>query len=318
MNGHWDEVFAQVVREHTAGSPQHDVVWTNLKPREIAQAMSQRVNERVSVRLARQLLKRHGYARRQSQKKKSLKTHPQRDAQFQRITQLKKQYLERGQPVVSMDTKKKELLGNFYRRGKLYTRQTLEVLDHDFPSYADGKIVPHGLYDIGLNKAHVNLGTSRDTTEFACDSVDHWWRYYGRPDHPEAKELLLLCDGGGSNPSNSSLFQQDLQDLADRTGLQIRVAHFPPYCSKHNPIEHRVFSHVTRACEGVVFTSVGLVKQLVERTSTSTGLRVTADILDKAYETGRKAAKHLKSTLQFAADAVLPQWNYVLSPRQSP
>jgi hypothetical protein len=318
LKSHWDAVFVEAVREHTAGSPQHDVVWTNLKPREIAQAMSQRVHEPVSIRIVKQLLKQHGYARRQSQKKKSLKTHPQRDAQFQRITQLKEQYLERGQPVVSIDTKKKELLGNFYRRGKLYTRQTLEVLDHDFPSYSDGKVIPHGLYDIGLNKAHVNLGTSSDTTEFACDSVAHWWHHYGRHDHPGATQLLLLCDGGGSNPSNSSLFKQDLQGLANRIGLQIRVAHFPPYCSKHNPIEHRVFSHVTRACEGVVFTSVSLVKQLVERTSTSSGLSVTADILDRIYETGRKAASHFKSSLQFAADSVLPKWNYVLSPQHQP
>jgi len=313
----WDEAFLEVVREHTAGSPQHDIVWTNLRPWEIAELMTQRVQEPVSRRMVRQLLKRHGFVRRQSQKKKSLKVHPERNAQFERITELKGQYLAAGQPVVSIDTKKKEMLGNFYRDGKLYTRRTLEVLDHDFPSYSDGKIVPHGVYDIALNKAHVNLGTSRDTTEFACDSLAHWWQNWGRHDHAQARQLLILCDGGGSNPSQSTLFQQDLQSLSESTGLEIRIAHYPPYCSKHNPIEHRVFPHVTRACEGVVFSSVPLVKQLIERTQTRTGLQVSVDIIDKVYETGRKAAAHLKSSLRVAADALLPKWNYVVSPSLS-
>lgn len=166
-----------------------------------------------------------------------------------------------------------------------------------------------------LNKAHINLGTSSDTTEFARDSVKHWWDNYGKYDHPSATQILVLCDGGGSNPSNSPLFQQDLQTLANHIGLDIRIAHYPPYCSKHNPIEHRVFPHVTRACEGVVFKNVPLVKELIKKTETQTGLRVTVDILNRAYKAGRKAAKHLQSTLNMMADTILPQWNYVLSPQ---
>ena len=272
----------------------------------------------VSCRIVRQLLKQQGFVRRQSQKKKSFKQHPDRNPQFQNITALKAKYLAADQPVLSMDTKKKEMLGNFYRNGKLYTRETVEVLDHDFPSYSEGKVVPHGLYDIGKNKAHVNLGTSRDTTEFSCDSVANWWRLYGSTDHSNAKELLILCDGGGSNPSRSSLFQQDLQTLANTIGLEIRIAHFPPYCSKHNPIEHRVFPHVTRACEGVVFKNLPLVKQLIECTSTQTGLRVTVDIIDRLYETGRKAARELKASLRVVADAILPDWNYTVIPNPTP
>jgi hypothetical protein len=217
-----------------------------------------------------------------------------------------------------MDTKKKEMIGNFYRNGKLYTREPIQTLDHDFPSYSEGKVIPHGLYDEPLNKAHVNLGTSCDTTEFACDSVEHWWKNYGAKDYPAATQLLLLCDGGGSNSSNSHLFKQDLQRLADSIGLEIRIAHYPPYCSKHNPIEHRAFPHVTRACEGVVFENVALVKELMQKTQTKTGLRVTADILDKVYKTGRKAAKDLQSTLNIIVDAILPQWNYALLPRTQP
>ena len=209
------------------------------------------------------------------------------------------------------------MIGNFYRAGKLYTRETIEVLDHDFPSYGEGKIVPHGLYDIGLNKAHINLGTSKDTTEFACDSVAHWWKSVGKFDYTSATQLLLMCDGGGSNPSNSFLFKQDLQALSNRIGIPIRIAHYPPYCSKHNPIEHRLFPHVTRACEGVVFKSVQLVKELIERTQTKTGLSVTVDIMDKVYEAGRKVEEHLKSTLNIFADTIMPQWNYTISPQPS-
>lgn len=263
------------------------------------------------------MLKQHGFVRRQAQKKTSFKQHPERNPQFENITALKAAYLAAGQPVLSMDTKKKERLGNFYRNGTLYTRETLAVLDHDFPSYSEGKVVPHGLYDIGLNKAHVNLGTSHDTTQFACDSVERWWSLHGRHDHPNADKILILCDGGGSNPSRSPLFQQDLQALANRLKLEIRIAHFPPYCSKHNPIEHRVFPHVTRACEGVVFESVPLVKQLIERTQTRTGLQVTVDIIDRVYETGRKAALDLKASLRIVADALLPPWNYTILPNST-
>lgn len=209
------------------------------------------------------------------------------------------------------------MIGNFYRAGKLYTRETIEVLDHDFPSYSEGKIVPHGLYDVGLNKAHINLGTSKDTTEFACDSVVHWWENVGKRDYAGATQLLLTCDGGGSNPSNSFLFKQDLQTLSNRIGMPIRIAHYPPYCSKHNPIEHRLFPHVTRACEGVVFKSVQLVKELMERTQTKTGLRVTVDIIDKPYKAGRKVEEHIKSTLNIIADTKMPQWNYTIYPQPS-
>jgi hypothetical protein len=306
-----------VVREHTAGNPQHGVIWTDLKPREIAQAMTQQVDARVSVRTVRQLLKHNGFSRRQSQKKKSFRSHAQRDAQFQRITQLKAEYLEDGQPVISIDTKKKEMLGNFYRDGKLYTREQLEVFDHDFPSYSEGKVIPHGLYDIGLNKAHVNIGVSRDTTQFACDSVAHWWQKQGRADYPQATRLLLLCDGGGSNPSNSWLFKTDLQNLADRLGLEIRVAHYAPYCSKHNPIEHRVFPHITRACAGVVFSSVSLVRELIEKACTKTGLKVTADILDGVYDAGRTVTRHARASLNIEYDSTLPSWNYSIRSRSA-
>jgi hypothetical protein len=306
-----------VLREHTAGSPQNEGIrWTHLRPREIAQRITE-AGIPVSRKLVRKLMAKHKFRRRQSQKKKSFKQDPDRNTQFERISELKSQYLKMGEPVISIDTKKKELLGDFYRNGKLYTQKTIEVLDHDFPSYAEGKVIPHGIYDVHRNKAHIHLGVSRDTTEFACDSLAHWWEAQGRHAYPNAKKLLMLCDGGGSNPSQSPLFEQDLQALSNRIGLEIRIAHYPSYCSKHNPIEHRVFCHVTRACEGVVFDSVATVKQLMEKTHTRTGLQVTVDVLDKVYEAGRKAARQVKSALKIVRDSILPKWNYTLSPQET-
>jgi len=243
------------VAEHTAGCPQHNFRWTHLRPREIAQKITEK-GIHVSRRIVRKLMRRHDFRLRQSQKKKTFKQHPERNKQFENIKKLKAEYLEAAQPAISIDTKKKELLGNFYRDGKLYTQKTIEVLDHDFPSYSYGKVIPHGIYDLARNKAHINLGTSRDTTEFASDSLAHWWEQYGQYDYPQAKEMLVLCDGGGSNPARSPLFHQDIHVLANRTGLKIRVVHYPSYCSKYNPIEHRVFCHVSRACEGVVFDTI--------------------------------------------------------------
>lgn len=309
-----NRLFQEVIAEHTAGDPQQGTRWTNLRPREIARRITA-AGMPISRGIARQLLKRHGFVRRQSQKKRSFKQHPDRNPQFERIAELKQQYLAADWPVISIDTKKKELLGNFYRNGRLYTTEAIAVLDHDFPSYGEGKIIPHGVYDLGKNKAHVNLGTSRDTTEFACDSVAHWWHTQGRRDHPQATQLLILCDGGGSNPAGSPLFQQDLQTLANRMGMVLRVAHYPPYCSKHNPIEHRVFPHITRACEGVVFESVSLVRQLIERTQTDSGLRVTVDLINNVYEASRKAAQRLKTSLNITFDSLLPKWNYTISPQ---
>jgi hypothetical protein len=237
-----------------------------------------------------------------------------RDEQFQKIAQLKADYQARGLPIISIDTKKKEYLGSFYRAGRLYTREVVEVFDHDFNSFAEGLVIPHGIYDLTHNTAFVNIGTSHDTSEFACDSLRRWWLEQGRYDWPDAQEMLLLCDGGGSNSSRHYLFKQDLQALADELGLKIRVAHYPPYCSKYNPIEHRVFPHLSRVCQGVVFKSIEMVRQLMETAKTKTGLRVQVRILDKLYEKGRKVATDFKETMRIVFDDTLPRWNYVAIP----
>jgi hypothetical protein len=163
------------------------------------------------------------------------------------------------------------LIGNFYRPGTLYTQATVQTLDHDFPSLAEGVVIPHGIYDLKQNQGYVTLGTSHDTSAFACDSLRQWWQTQGHALYPGADSLLLLCDGGGSNSARPYLFKAALEKVAQETGLAIRVAHYPPYTSKYNPIAHRVFPHLTRACQGVIFTSVDLVKALMAKATTKTG-----------------------------------------------
>src|SRR3712207_4256474 len=209
------------------------------------------------------------------------------------------------------------MIGNFYRPGTLYTQAVVTTLDHDWPRVAAAVVLPHGVYDLKRNHGFVTLGTSHDTSEFACDSLRWWWHNHGRHDYPQASSWLLLCDGGGSNRSNTYLFKAELAKLVQETGMEIRVAHYPPYTSKYNPIEHRLFPHLTRACQGVIFESVELVKELMEKAKTSTGLRVTVDILDKVYQTGRKYAEGFKENMEIVFDEILPKWNYRAVPSGS-
>ena len=317
MGKELDEKFLEVLREHTAGDPMDEKVrWTNLTHNEIGQALRLDHDLVVSRTVVRKLLKKHGYRRRKAQKRLGFKKDIEnRNEQFENILERKAEYVAAGNPAISLDTKKKEHVGNLYRDGRLYTLEELVTYDHDFPSYAEGVIIPHCIYDWQLNTGYIQLGNSHDTSEFACDSLRHWWYNYGQAHYPKATSILVLCDGGGSNSSRHYIFKQDLQLLADEIGVEIRIAHFPPYCSKYNPIEHRFFPHVTRACQGVIFTSIALVKQLMEKTSTKTGLNAFVHILDKAYETGRKVADGFKHNMDILFDDYLPKWNYRAIPR---
>ena len=186
--------------------------------------------------------------------------------------------------------------------------------DHDFRSSADGIAIPHGLYDVTRNIGYLTIGTSHDTAEFACACLALWWLTYGRFDYPQAKEILLLCDCGGSNNARHYLFKQELQTLANQLGIAIRIAHYPPYTSKYNPIEHRLFPHVTRACQWVIFKTVEIFNDFIAKTSTKPVLTVFASILDKVFETKRKLADNFKQTMTICFDSLLPQWNYVARP----
>jgi hypothetical protein len=238
--------------------------------------------------MVRELLKKNGMGQRTAQKKKSVGAHPYSNAQFEKITKLKAQYFCNAEPVISIDTKKKELIGNFWRAGHTHTQAPVQTLDHDFPSAGDAKLIPHGLYDLARNEGYIHLNSSSDTSEFCCNSVAHWWTQHGIKHYPHAKHLLVLCDGGGSNASNQHVFKEALQKLADCLGLEIRIAHYLPYCSKHNPIEHRLFAHVTRACQGAIFHTVDIARQLMAMTKTETGLKVTVEVLSGVYVTGKK------------------------------
>jgi Rhodopirellula transposase DDE domain len=308
--------FHKVLEDHTAGDPMRaDVKWTNLSRRQIAKKLGE-LGTPVSRDIVSQLLRKHGYRRRKAQKKTTMgPRHPDRNAQFENIARLKKEYLEASWPVISVDTQKKELLGNFYRDGKIDTQGTIETNDHDFGSAGTGTVIPHGIYDVGQNEGYIHLNTSHETSELACDSIATWWEQHGRPAYPRATKLLVLCDGGGSNSASRYVFKEDLQKLANRLGLEIRVAHYPPYCSKYNPIEHRVFPHVTRACRGVIFRTLETVRHYVSKTETSTGLTVKVGILDKVYQTGRKCAAGFKKSMKIVFDEVLPKWNYTAVPQ---
>ena len=233
-----------------------------------------------------------------------------RNEQFEYIALQKAKYEVTGNPILSMDTKKKEYLGNFYRDGRLYTQEEVRTYDHDFNSFAEGQIIPHGIYDLKQNIGYLNLGTSFDTTQFACDNLRRWWEDHGQYDYPEATSILLLCDGGGSNGSGHYLFKADLQQVVDDIGVEIQVAHYPPYASKYNPIEHRLFPHVTRACQGVIFKTVELVGELMAKTTTRKGLAVTVKVIDRVYEKGRRVADTFKQNLPIIFDDFLPKWNY--------
>lgn len=290
------------------------VKWTNLSRRQIARQLKA-LGTPASKTVVSQLLHDHGYRRRKPQKKRTMGEHADRNAQFEKIAQLKQDYLAAGKPVISMDSKKKEMLGNFYREGITDALEPTVVNDHDFSSCSQGKVIPHGIYDLGRNEAALHLNTSHDTTELACESIALWWHEQGLKHYPHADELLVLCDGGGSNSASHYIFKEDLQALSNRLNLAIRLAHYPPYCSKYNPIEHRVFPHVTRACQGVPLETVETAKYYMGKAGTTTGLNIAVRIIDKVFETGRKYAADFKETMTIQFDASLPKWNYTAIPQ---
>jgi len=305
-----DTNFLEVIYFYTAGDPMDEKVrWTHLTHQQIADKLKEKGIE-VSRKIVKKLFKKHGYVKRKAQKVIGIGTCEYRNEQFEIIARLIAEYQAAGNPIISMDTKKKELLGNLYRDGTVYTTEVQKVFDHDFPHLADGIVIPHGIYDVVRNTGYVNIGTSKDTGEFACDSIRQWWYNEGQHCYSTSGSILLLCDSGGSNSYRHYIFKADIQKLADEIGVEIRIAHYPSYASKWNPIEHRLFCHITRALKGVIFKSHELVKDLIETTSTKTGLTVTANIIKNAYQTGRKVTANFKETMRIVFDEELGKWNY--------
>lgn len=306
-----DEAFLDVLKDNTAGDPMDDTVkWTNVKQTEIVDQLLKKHDLKVSRTVVAQLLEKHDFRKRKLQKYLPLKDVENRDEQFNIISKYKEKYTATGNPIISIDTKKKEMMGNFCREGQLYCTETKFTFDHDFNSFADGILIPYGIYDYNKNLGFMYLGNSKDTSEFSCDNIKKWWEKYGETHYREATSILILCDGGGSNSSAHYIFKEDLQKLANAIKKEIRIAHYPPYTSKYNPIEHRLFSYISKAWAGVVFDNINRIKSLLEKTTTKKGLKIEVEIVDDKYETGRKYEYGFKENMKLIFDEKLPKWNY--------
>jgi len=299
-----------------AGSPQDpNLRWTHLRPSQVSEKLAEKDLD-LSPYLVGRIYEYLNLRRRKMSKSKTMKQIAHRDEQFQYIAQLIAAFLEAGLPVLSLDTKKKEMLGEFYRPGYGYGTAALAVNDHDFASFSTGVVIPHGLYDVGQNRGYLTLGVSKDTSAFLCDNLQHFWLSDLQWHYPEAEMALLLCDGGGSNNARHYLVKQDLYRLAQELEITLVVAHYPAYCSKWNPIEHRMFCHVSRSWEGACFSNIELVKALAEQTSTQTGLEVEVWVNRGEYATGRRFRPSFKEKVSEYIDFSdhLPKWNYSIHP----
>jgi hypothetical protein len=302
------------LKDHTAGNPQKEnLLWTDLSCTEIRDKLKDK-GFLIGTRIVKKLLFKHHFKKRKIQRRRTLKVVEYRNEQFEKISKLKQEYMRSDNPIVSVDAKKRELIGDLYRAGEVYSKEEIASYDHDFPYLATGIAIPHGIFDLKKNTAHINIGTSHDTSEFACDSLKKWWLEKGLAEYPNATSILMLMDGGGSNSSRRYVFKEGLQHLANDIGIEIRIAHYPPYTSKWNPIEHRVFPHVTRAMQGVILNDHEMVKQLIEKTQTKTGLSVSVSIIDKIYELGKKVSEGFKENMLIKFDDVLGGWNYTANP----
>lgn len=248
------------------------------------------MGEKVSHGFVKRLLKDSGYRYRKARKTLPTGECTYRDKQFKIIFNLVA-IMSIDSPVISIDCKKKERLGNLYRDGKVYTNGTIDVFDHDYSHLSEGVVIPHGIYDIALNKGYISIGTSHETAEFIIDNLLWWWEDFGIHHYPDAKNILILCDAGGANSYRHHAFKKQLLRLTKIIGIDIIICHYPPYSSKWNPIEHSLFCHVHRSMQGVIFSDYELVKNMINKTSTNTGLTVDVRINYKCYSTGIKTTR---------------------------
>ena len=249
-----NQLLTALIESHKAGSPTDDnVYWISLKPCAIAKLFEEQHQIKVSNGLVKRMLQSLGYSYRKQSKQLATGFYALRDTQFKIICSLIL-IMSLESPVLSIDCKKKERLGNLYRNGKCYCTKAMKVYDHDYEHLSGGKVIPHGIYDMQANKGYISIGRSSETADFVLDNLLWWWRQYGIHRYPDAKNILLLCDAGGANSYRHFIFKHRLMEFAKQTGLAVIVCHYPPYCSKWNPIEHRLFSQVHKAMEGVIFS----------------------------------------------------------------
>ena len=302
------------MKHETAGDPMTGLKWTRRTTAKIS-AELQSIGIKVSAKTAARLLRKMGFSLRVNHKKLSGSRHPDRDAQFAHIADVRERCSAEQLPIISVDTKKKELVGAFKNAGAKWDREPVLVNDHDFRSDADGIAVPYGVYDLQANRGRLFVGTSYDTPEFAADCVENWWRSEGQHRYPDADRLTILADGGGSNGSRCRAWKFGLQQrLCNRHGLTVTVAHYPTGASKWNPIEHRFFSELSKNWAGRPLDSHETILKYARTTKTSTGLRVRANLVKKRYEKGIKITDVQIRELAITKDNVLPKWNYTIAP----
>jgi len=303
----------------TRGDPESALRWTCKSVRQLS-AELKRMNHPVSHQVVADMLHEMGYSLQANRKTKEGSTHPDRNAQFEHLNGKVKWSLGRRQPVISVDTKKKELVGDFKNGGREMRPKgdPEKVRVHDLVDPDLGRATPYGIYDLGRNSGWVSVGMDHDTAEFAVETIRRWWRTMGRPAYPDATRLLITADAGGSNGARLRLWKVELQKLADETGLRIAVCHFPPGTSKWNKIEHRMFSYITQNWRGQPLRSFQTIVNLIAATTTRTGLKVHAELNTEAYQSGIKISDQELAQVKIRRDRFHGDWNYEIQPRLSP
>jgi len=307
-----------MVAPETAGDPQSGQKWVRSSLRTLSARLSA-AGHPASPPTVGRVLKSLDYALHVNAKKvEASAAHPDRAAQFDYIAQQRQAFTAAGQPIVSVDTKKKELIGDFKNAGRAWRQQAEAVNVHDFRQQGLGRAVPYGIYDVTHNRGTVYVGSSGDTAPFAVDALAHWGQATGQTTFPQANHLLILADGGGSNGCRTRLWKQQLQErLCDDLGLTVTVAHYPTGCSKWNPIEHRLFGPISLNWAGYPLRTWDTILAFIRGTTTTTGLDTQAVRLDGVYKTGRRVAAAEMATLNVAAHDVCPTWNYTIRPRSA-
>ena len=288
-------------------------MWTDKRLEQIAGELKA-VDIPVSPNTVRRLLHQLGY-RLHANVKSLSKSHPDRDLQFQCIRQERDRFARQSLPVISVDTKKKELVGNFKNGGRVWSLKPTPVLDHDFRSDAKGIATPYGIYDLSRNEGSMFVGVSHDTPAFAAGNIAQWWRGHGRKNYPDAKSLLILADGGGSNGARVRAWKWELQQqVVNPYGIAVTVCHYPTGASKWNPVEHRLFSQITRRWAGQPLVSFETIAELIRSTTTRTGLRVRCKLVTREFPTAQKVSDAQMRVLSPVPHPILPLWNYTISP----
>ena len=315
-----DDHILRIVDGATYGNPEKVLSYTTLSLRSIQEKLLEQFGESISFRSVGSILEKLGYSKQTNQKMLQVgEPHPDRNQQFEFINNKAARFLKQGLPVISVDTKKKENIGNFKNNGLEYRKSgdPRKVWDHDFPIPELGKVAPYGVYVLNDNTGFINLGTDHDTAEFAAESILRWWMSIGKNAFPNTDKIYINCDNGGSNGSRLRLWKYELQQLANITGLEINVSHFPPGTSKWNKIEHRLFCYISKSWQGQPLIDIETVVQLISNTTTSKGLKVVCQVDNNKYALKRKVTDEEFEKINLHPSRTLGSWNYIIKPQKN-